>query len=76
MNIFDTVCTILKEQLEIDESVELSEATLLDELDADSLDVIEVVMALEDGFDIEFSDEEAETVRSVGDLVEVISSKL
>lgn len=76
MNIFDTVCSILKEQLNIDESREIKEDTLLDELDADSLDVVEVVMAIEDEYDIEIPDEEAENVRTIGDIVKILSSKV
>lgn len=76
MNIFDTVCSILKEQLNIDESREIREDTLLDDLDADSLDVVEVVMAIEDEYDIEIPDEEAENVRTIGDIVKILSSKV
>lgn len=76
MNIFDTVCSIIKEQLNIDKGTELREDTLLDELGADSLDVVEVVMAIEDKYDIEIPDEDAENVRSVGDVVKVISEMI
>ena len=74
MNILKTVCDIIRTQLSLDEDIEMNEDTLLDELDADSLDAVEIVMALEDEFDVEISDDDAESVRSVGDLVRVISS--
>lgn len=76
MNIFETISGIIKDQLAIDESMLLKEETLLDELNADSLDVVEIIMNIEDEFDIEISDPEAESVRTVGDIVRVVSSKI
>lgn len=50
-------------------------ASFTDDLGADSLDVVELVMGLEDEFDIEISDEEAEGIRTVGDAIQFIESK-
>ncbi len=74
MNIFETVCTIIRQQLNIDEELVIEESTQLDELNADSLDAVEIIMALEDEYGIEISDEDAEQVRSVADIVKIISS--
>ncbi len=73
MNITETVINIIKEQLSLGENTALSEATHFTELDADSLDVVEIVMAIEDEFSVEISDEAVEAVRTVGDVVKVIS---
>ncbi len=73
MNITETVINIIKEQLSLDENAALNESTHFTELDADSLDVVEIVMAIEDEFGIEISDEAVESVRTVGDVVKVIS---
>ena len=51
------------------------EASFTDDLEADSLDVVELVMELEDEFDMEIADEEAEKIVTVGDAVEYINSK-
>ena len=73
MNITETVINIIKEQLSLDENAVLNESTHFPELDADRLDVVEIVMAIEDEFDIEISDEAVESVSTVGDVVKVIS---
>jgi len=73
MNLTETVINIIKEQLSLDENAVLNESTHFTELDADSLDVVEIVMAIEDEFGIEISDEAVESVRTVGDVVKVIS---
>ena len=73
MNITETVINIIKEQLSLDENAVLNESTHFTELDADSLDVVEIVMAIEDEFGIEISDEAVESVSTVGDVVKVIS---
>ena len=73
MNITETVINIIREQLSLDENSALTESTHFTDLDADSLDVVEIVMAIEDEFGIEISDEAVESVRTVGDVVKVIS---
>ncbi|MDE0909014.1 MAG: acyl carrier protein [Myxococcota bacterium] len=59
---------LVSDQLSVDVSKMKSEANIIDDLGADSLDVVELVMAIEETFDIEVSDEEAEVLRTVGDV--------
>jgi acyl carrier protein len=59
---------LVSDQLSVDVSKMKSEAYIIDDLGADSLDVVELVMAIEETFDIEVSDEEAEVLRTVGDV--------
>jgi len=73
-DIFERVKDIIVEQLDVDESQVTLEASFAEDLDADSLDVVELVMELEDEFDLEIADEEAEKISTVGDAVEYIDS--
>lgn len=59
---------LVSDQLGVDVSKMKSEAKIIDDLGADSLDVVQLVMAIEETFDIEVSDEEAEVLRTVGDV--------
>ena len=63
---------IVAEQLGVEESLVVPEATFMDDLGADSLDTVELVMALEEEFDIEIPDEDAEKIQSVNDAIEYI----
>ncbi len=74
MNVFDRIKALVAEQLRVEEE-KISLETTFDELDADSLDVVELIMALEDEFDIEIPDEDAEKIKTVGDAVEYIKTK-
>ncbi|BCJ85153.1 acyl carrier protein [Effusibacillus dendaii] len=74
MSVFDTVKKIIVDRLGVDESAVTMEATFKDDLGADSLDVVELVMELEDEFDLEISDEDAEKISSVGEVVRYIES--
>lgn len=68
--------TILADQLSIDkETVELS-ANIIEDLNADSLDIVELVMSLESEFDMAIMDEEAERIRTVGDAVDFVYDHL
>ena len=67
---------IVLEQLNVEESAMSESASFIDDLGADSLDIVELVMALEDEFEIEIPDEEAEKLKSVGDAIKYIESKL
>lgn len=70
------VKTILSNQFDVDES-ELNEDTRLDDdLGADSLDVVDLMMSLEDTFDVEIQDEDIEKIRTIGDLVTYIEDNL
>jgi acyl carrier protein len=74
MDVFDKIKTLVADQLRVEEE-KITLETTFDELDADSLDVVELIMALEDEFDIEIPDEDAEKIKTVGDAVEYIKSK-
>jgi acyl carrier protein len=63
---------IVAEQLGVEESLVVPEASFMDDLGADSLDTVELVMALEEEFDIEIPDEDAEKIQSVNDAIEYI----
>ncbi len=73
--ILDRVKDIIGEQLGIEdlESITL-ETTFIDDIGADSLDVVELIMALEEEFDMEIREEDAEKISSVGDVVEYIKN--
>jgi acyl carrier protein len=76
MDIESQVKEIIIEQLGVDEAQVAAEASFIDDLGADSLDTVELVMAFEEKFDIEIPDEDAEKMRTVGDAVEYLNSKL
>lgn len=71
--VFDKVKSIIVNQLGVEEDEVTMEAAFIDDLGADSLDIVELVMALEEEFDLEIPDEEAEKIRTVGDAVNYIS---
>jgi acyl carrier protein len=73
-DIFERVKRIVVDRLGVDESEVTLEASFKDDLGADSLDVVELVMELEDEFDMEISDEDAEKITTVGEVVEYIKS--
>ncbi len=73
-DIFDRVKRIVVDRLGVDEAQVTQEASFKDDLGADSLDVVELVMELEDEFDLEISDEDAEKINSVGDVVKYIEA--
>jgi acyl carrier protein len=76
MDIEGKVKEIIVEQLGVDEGQVNPEASFIDDLGADSLDTVELVMAFEEKFDIEIPDEDAEKMRTVGDAIEYLNSKL
>ena len=70
--IFDKVKEIIIEQLGVPETAITTEASFIDDLGADSLDIVELIMALEEEFDTEIPDGDAEKIVTVGDVVDYI----
>jgi acyl carrier protein len=75
-NIQDKVYNIVAEQLGVEKDSIKDTSSFVDDLGADSLDVVELVMAFEDEFKCEISDEEAEKMRTVGDVTKWISENV
>jgi len=73
--IFEKVKSIIAEQLGVAEE-ELTPETSFEDLNADSLDIVELIMALEEEFDLEIPDEEAEKIQTVGEIVEYLKDHL
>ena len=73
--IFEKVSKIIVEQFGVDPKEVTMDASFIDNLGADSLDIVELVMAFEEEFNIEIPDDEAESISTVGDAVNYISSK-
>ena len=74
--VFEKVKAIIVEQLGVTESSVTMEASFIDDLGADSLDIVELVMALEEEFDMEIPDSDAEKVVTVGDVVDYIKENV
>ena len=74
MSIEKRVKEIIVEQLGVNENEVTPEAKFVDDLGADSLDLVELVMALEEEYNIEISDEEAEKILTVGDAIDYIQA--
>ena len=74
--IFERVQKVIVEQLGVDESAVTPEASFIDDFNADSLDLVELVMAFEQEFDVSISEEEAERVRTVADAVRMLTEKV
>ena len=75
MSTFDKVKEVVIDKLGVDEAAITEEAHFVNDLGADSLDTVELVMALEEAFDIEIPDEAAEGIATVGDAVKFIEEK-
>ena len=75
-DITDRVKKIVVEHLNVDEGKVSDDASFIDDLGADSLDTVELVMAFEEEFDIEIPDDAAETIQTFGDAVKFIDEKL
>ena len=74
--VFDKVREIIAEQLGVDVDEITLETNLMKDLEADSLDAVEIIMALEDEYDVEVPDEEAENLQVVGALVAFIEENM
>ena len=75
-DIFEKVIEIIIEQLGVSETSITTEASFIDDLGADSLDIVELIMALEEEFDLEIPDSDAEKVVTVGDVVDYIKDNI
>ena len=73
---FEKVREIIVEQLSVDESMVTMDTNLMKDLEADSLDAVEIIMAIEEEFDLEIPDEEAEKCKMVGDLVKYVDNNI
>jgi acyl carrier protein len=72
--VYDDIKKVVIEQLGVSESEVTREASFVDDLGADSLDTVELVMALEEAFGIEIPDEDAEKIKSIGDTITYVIS--
>ena len=72
--ILEKVKEVIIEQLAVDDEAIKLETSFIDDLGADSLDIVELIMALEEEFDMQIPDSEAEKISTVGDVVEYIKS--
>ncbi|HXX48191.1 MAG TPA: acyl carrier protein [Myxococcota bacterium] len=76
MDLVERVYAIVSEQLGVEKDSLVPEANLLDDLGADSLDVVELVMAIEEEFAIEVPDADAENIRTLGDITSYIEARV
>ena len=72
--VFEKVRTILCDQLDLDEDKVTMDSSLVDDLGADSLDAVDIIMSLEDEFDLEVADDASDNFKTVGDLVKYIEA--
>lgn len=73
MEVIDRVKKIIIDQLGIDASKITEESSFVDDLGADSLDIVELIMAFEEEFDVEIPDEDAEKIKTVGDATKYLN---
>ena len=71
--VFEKIRTLLSEQLDIEEDDITMDSKIADDLGADSLDVVDLIMAIEDEFEVEILDEDIENIKTVGDVVNYIN---
>ncbi|MBX6424084.1 acyl carrier protein [Thermosulfurimonas sp. F29] len=76
MSVEEKVIKIIAEKLNVSEDQVKPEASFVDDLGADSLDLVELVMAMEEEFGMEISDEEAEKLRTVGDVLNYVKERV
>ncbi|MEE9280878.1 MAG: acyl carrier protein [Myxococcota bacterium] len=75
MGVEDKVRDIIVEQLGVAPDEVVPEASFIDDLGADSLDIVELVMAIEEEFDLEISDDDAEKMQTIGDVITHVDEK-
>ena len=74
--VFDKVKKIIVDQLDVEEDKVTEAASITDDLGADSLDVVDLVMSFEEEFDIEIPDDQVEKIKTAGDIVKFIEEKV
>ncbi len=74
--VFEKVRAVICEQLDLDEDKVKMDSSIIDDLGADSLDIVDLIMTLEEEFDLEMADEEIENVRYIGDIVKHIEANI
>jgi len=74
--IFDKIKELIAEQLGVEEDVITVDTNLMKDLEADSLDAVEIIMAIEDEYDIEVPDEDAEKFQTVADIVKYVEDNM
>lgn len=72
--VFEKVKSIVADQLDVEEEKVVAEASITEDLGADSLDVVDLVMSIEEEFDIEIPDDAVEEIKTVGDIVKYIEN--
>lgn len=75
MDTLERVKKVLVDQLDVDAAAITPEASIVDDLGADSLDIVEIIMGLEDQFDVEIPDEDAEKITTVQDIITYVETK-
>lgn len=76
MDIFEKVKDLIADQLDVDDKEGITlDSSITDDLGADSLDVVDLVMALEDEFNVEIPEDQVENIKTVGDIVKYIEDK-
>jgi len=76
MDYYEKIKDIVVDKLGVDAAKVSKEASFIDDLGADSLDTVELIMKMEEEFDLEIPDEEAESLKTVGDVVSYLESKV
>ncbi|CAG0975291.1 acyl carrier protein [Myxococcaceae bacterium] len=76
MQLEDRVTNIIVNHLNVSQEEVVPEASFVDDLGADSLDIVELVMAMEEEFDVEIPDEDAEKIQTIGDAIAYLKEKL
>ena len=74
--VLEKIKKIISEQLEVDQTIITESATITGDLGADSLDLVDLAMSIEDEFDIELSDDALEKIKTVGDLATYIEDRI
>ena len=72
--VFDRIKTMIKDELNVPEEKITMEAKLAEDLGADSIDAVELIMNIEDEFEVQVSDEEAQNIKTVGDIVKFVEN--